>query len=214
MFAIVEAGGRQEKVTPGRRRRSSIGWRPSPAPSSRSTRCCSSRHDGGDVRRRRAVRRQRDASPASSRRRRAARRSACSRRSAASSAGKTKGHRALHTRVRVRRSASTAQLRKDRSWLTKKDKAAHATAATATRSGSASRRTTATSSPAASIIVRQRGRRFRPGLNVGLGKDDTIFAKIDRPREVRGPRRARPRHQHPAGRIGSRQSGLVAAVDR
>jgi large subunit ribosomal protein L27 len=30
-----------------------------------------------------------------------------------------------------------------------------------------------------SIIVRQRGRRFRPGLNTGLGKDDTIFAKID-----------------------------------
>ena len=28
------------------------------------------------------------------------------------------------------------------------------------------------------IIVRQRGRRFRPGLNAGLGKDDTIFAKV------------------------------------
>ena len=28
------------------------------------------------------------------------------------------------------------------------------------------------------IIVRQRGRRFRPGLNVGRGKDDTIFAKV------------------------------------
>ena len=27
------------------------------------------------------------------------------------------------------------------------------------------------------IIVRQRGRRFRPGINTGLGKDDTIFAK-------------------------------------
>ena len=27
------------------------------------------------------------------------------------------------------------------------------------------------------ILVRQRGRRFRPGLNVGLGKDDTLFAK-------------------------------------
>ena len=27
------------------------------------------------------------------------------------------------------------------------------------------------------IIVRQRGRRFRPGRNVGLGNDDTIFAK-------------------------------------
>ena len=30
-----------------------------------------------------------------------------------------------------------------------------------------------------SILVRQRGRRFLPGLNVGLGKDDTLFAKID-----------------------------------
>ena len=30
-----------------------------------------------------------------------------------------------------------------------------------------------------SILVRQRGRRFAPGLNVGLGKDDTLFAKID-----------------------------------
>ena len=29
-----------------------------------------------------------------------------------------------------------------------------------------------------SILVRQRGRRFQPGLNVGLGKDDTLFAKV------------------------------------
>jgi large subunit ribosomal protein L27 len=29
-----------------------------------------------------------------------------------------------------------------------------------------------------SILVRQRGRRFEPGLNVGRGKDDTLFAKI------------------------------------
>jgi large subunit ribosomal protein L27 len=28
------------------------------------------------------------------------------------------------------------------------------------------------------IIVRQRGTRFKPGLNVGIGKDDTLFAKI------------------------------------
>ena len=27
------------------------------------------------------------------------------------------------------------------------------------------------------IIVRQRGTRFRPGPGVGLGRDDTIFAK-------------------------------------
>jgi large subunit ribosomal protein L27 len=30
-----------------------------------------------------------------------------------------------------------------------------------------------------SILVRQRGTRFHPGLNVGLGSDDTLFAKID-----------------------------------
>ena len=30
--------------------------------------------------------------------------------------------------------------------------------------------------PAGSIIVRQRGTKFHPGLNVGLGKDDTLFA--------------------------------------
>ena len=30
-----------------------------------------------------------------------------------------------------------------------------------------------------SIIVRQRGTPFKPGLNVGIGRDDTLFAKID-----------------------------------
>lgn len=29
------------------------------------------------------------------------------------------------------------------------------------------------------IIVRQRGTPIRPGKNVGIGKDDTIFAKAD-----------------------------------
>ena len=32
---------------------------------------------------------------------------------------------------------------------------------------------------AGNIIVRQRGTKFRPGRNVGIGRDDTIFAKID-----------------------------------
>ena len=31
---------------------------------------------------------------------------------------------------------------------------------------------------AGTIIVRQRGTRVKPGLNVGKGKDDTLFAKI------------------------------------
>ena len=32
---------------------------------------------------------------------------------------------------------------------------------------------------AGSIIVRQRGSRFHPGTNVGIGKDHTLFALID-----------------------------------
>ncbi|MBN1242382.1 MAG: 50S ribosomal protein L27 [Spirochaetia bacterium] len=32
---------------------------------------------------------------------------------------------------------------------------------------------------AGSIIVRQRGTRIHPGLNVGRGKDDTLFALVD-----------------------------------
>jgi len=33
--------------------------------------------------------------------------------------------------------------------------------------------------PAGSIIVRQRGTRFHAGDNVGMGKDHTLFAKVD-----------------------------------
>jgi large subunit ribosomal protein L27 len=32
---------------------------------------------------------------------------------------------------------------------------------------------------AGSILVRQRGTKFHPGMNVGKGSDDTLFAKID-----------------------------------
>ena len=32
---------------------------------------------------------------------------------------------------------------------------------------------------AGSIIVRQRGTRFHPGVNVGLSKDHTLFALVD-----------------------------------
>ncbi len=32
---------------------------------------------------------------------------------------------------------------------------------------------------AGAIIVRQRGTRFHPGTNVGLGKDHTLFALVD-----------------------------------
>ncbi len=29
-----------------------------------------------------------------------------------------------------------------------------------------------------SILVRQRGTRFKPGTNVGIGSDDTLYAKV------------------------------------
>ncbi len=29
------------------------------------------------------------------------------------------------------------------------------------------------------ILIRQRGTKVHPGLNVGIGKDDTLFSKID-----------------------------------
>ena len=32
---------------------------------------------------------------------------------------------------------------------------------------------------AGTILVRQRGTRFHPGKNVGIGKDDTLFALVD-----------------------------------
>ena len=32
---------------------------------------------------------------------------------------------------------------------------------------------------AGTILVRQRGTKFKPGLNVGKGKDDTLYARLD-----------------------------------
>lgn len=32
---------------------------------------------------------------------------------------------------------------------------------------------------AGNILVRQRGTHIHPGINVGIGKDDTLFARVD-----------------------------------
>ena len=53
---------------------------------------------------------------------------------------------------------------------------------------------------AGSIIVRQRGTQFHPGLNVGRGGDDTLFATIDGTVKFgrrRGRRRASCRSRAP-----------------
>jgi len=44
---------------------------------------------------------------------------------------------------------------------------------------------------AGSIIVRQRGTQFHPGLNVGLGKDYTIYALTDGQVKFEGPTKKR-----------------------
>ena len=43
---------------------------------------------------------------------------------------------------------------------------------------------------AGNILVRQKGTKFHPGLNVGRGKDDTLFAKVDGAVkfEIKGPK--------------------------
>ena len=46
---------------------------------------------------------------------------------------------------------------------------------------------------AGNIIVRQRGTEFHPGVNVGLGKDHTLFALVDGQVQfaLKGPKRQR-----------------------
>lgn len=46
---------------------------------------------------------------------------------------------------------------------------------------------------AGNIIVRQRGTAFHPGVNVGIGKDHTLFALVDGQVQfaIKGPKRQR-----------------------
>ena len=44
---------------------------------------------------------------------------------------------------------------------------------------------------AGSIIVRQRGTKFHPGSNVGIGNDHTLFAMIDGQVRFEGPEKKR-----------------------
>src|ERR671937_885442 len=62
---------------------------------------------------------------------------------------------------------------------------------------------------AGSIIVRQRGTRFRPGPGAGLGRDDTIFA-LRRPRGVPAERRAPLRQRR---RLTSRRDQLPRLLE-
>lgn len=56
--------------------------------------------------------------------------------------------------------------------------------------------------PAGSIIVRQRGTRFRPGRGVGIGRDHTIFATVEGRVEFTRSHRGRVINVHPEPSAG------------
>ena len=60
---------------------------------------------------------------------------------------------------------------------------------------------------AGNIIVRQRGTKWHPGHNVGVGKDHTLFAKID------GRVHVQHQSQRPHLRIGSPDDGSCGRID-
>ncbi|MFV1998227.1 MAG: 50S ribosomal protein L27 [Acidiferrobacterales bacterium] len=53
---------------------------------------------------------------------------------------------------------------------------------------------------AGNILIRQRGTKFHPGTNVGRGKDDTLFAKVNGVVEFRqkGPKNRKMVNVNPA----------------
>ena len=64
-------------------------------------------------------------------------------------------------------------------WHTRKVKEHPATAVTPTRSVLGVKAFGGETVTGGNDLMRQRGTRIKPGLNVGRGKDDTLFAKID-----------------------------------
>lgn len=57
---------------------------------------------------------------------------------------------------------------------------------------------------AGSILVRQRGTKFHPGLNVGLGRDHTLFAKVSGMVKFEGSAQARQKISvYPVGLSGN-----------
>jgi large subunit ribosomal protein L27 len=62
------------------------------------------------------------------------------------------------------------------------------------------------------IIVRQRGTRFKPGVGVGIGKDDTIFARAAGTVQFVSGRRGRVISVVAEGQPGGHGAGAAAAA--
>ena len=93
-------------------------------------------------------------------------------------------------------------------WHTRKQAARPATGAIPPAAASASRSSAARASIAGNIIIRQRGTKMKPGLNVGLGKDHTIFALVD------GHVKFHPQGRGPGARLGRARRRRQAAEYR
>ena len=98
---------------------------------------------------------------------------------------KQAGHRAFFTKVRITKSSVSRTFQLFTVLRFKHQPMAHKKGQGSSRNGRDSnsqrlgvKRHDGNIVTGGSILVRQRGRRFAPGLNVGLGKDDTLFAKV------------------------------------
>ncbi len=65
--------------------------------------------------------------------------------------------------------------------------------------------------PGGSIIVRQRGTRIKPGVNVGLGKDDTLVREDQRRHRIPRPRTHGQVRQHQSRRVVQRPAFVALA---
>src|SRR5438093_2774670 len=70
---------------------------------------------------------------------------------------------------------------------------------------------------AGAILIRQRGTKMKPGTNVGLGKDDTLYSLIDGVVKFEGFKRTRRVSVYPAATEGTtapavQEAPLSAAV--
>src|SRR5437870_10733988 len=67
---------------------------------------------------------------------------------------------------------------------------------------------------AGAILIRQRGTKMKPGTNVGLGKDDTLYSLIDGVVKFEGFKRTRRVSVYPAPPVAEPAGGVPAAPGR
>src|SRR3712207_7868060 len=65
---------------------------------------------------------------------------------------------------------------------------------------------------AGSILVRQRGTRYYPGTNVGMGSDDTLFATVTGTVKFEPARRAKRAEDRKSTRLNSSHANISYAV--